>query len=371
MKLLAALATLLCAALRAGTARAQLVQMYVCEDANGDVNFVWEGTITTLDGLQQVSGATGAAAIAAGQELQVGDVHQLSVFAGSWQQWESDSSADAADFSGTVVLSDNTSINRHPTTPANGAGQSSMGIVKRASSLIYLPQSFTAPGSIEGNVVAPGQTFESLQLIDGETSTVTWGATSGVQTYQITTNRAACLQSAAPSLTPSLSPSDVPSVVPSDVPSLMPSTTPSLLPSATPSLSLMPSYACEDTCMLPSKGKGGRSVRHRGTKGSKGKNDDDESAAPSASPGVIVCVFSPGSPSGKGGKGRRDVGRELRTHSSAGKGSGPFLETRCVASTTDLLADETFVNCGCCAVEVPDLGEVCVDDTCSATPELT
>jgi hypothetical protein len=155
--------------------------------------------------------------------------------------------------------------------------------------------------------------------------------------------------------------------MPSTTPSLMPSTTPSLLPSATPSLSLMPSAACEDTCMLPSKGKGGRSVRNRGTKGSKGKDDGDESAAPSASPGFIVCVFSPGGPSGKG-KGRHD--RELRTHSSAGKGSGPFLETRCVASFADLLSDETFVNCGCCAVEVPDLGEVCVDSTCSATPEL-
>jgi hypothetical protein len=112
----------------------------------------------------------------------------------------------------------------------------------------------------------------------------------------------------------------------------------------------------------------------RGAKGTSDDADEDESsAAPSAAPGVLVCVFSAGAPapSGKGGGGRgmRRRDRELRTHRSGGKGSGPSLETRCVDAVdpeSQVGIDETFVSCGCCSVDVPMIGEVCLESTCSA-----
>jgi hypothetical protein len=146
------------------------------------------------------------------------------------------------------------------------------------------------------------------------------------------------------------------------------------MPSAPPSTSSMPSpEACQEECTLPSGGKGG-SGRMRGAKGTSDDADEDESsAAPSAAPGVLVCVFSAGAPapSGKGGGGRgmRRRDRELRTHRSGGKGSGPSLETRCVDAVdpeSQVGIDETFVSCGCCSVDVPMIGEVCLESTCSA-----
>lgn len=336
MKFQAAISTLVLTLYQVSSVRGQSVVMSICEDFSGGTRFIWGGAITSQEGL--VSGPAGSATNVRFGGADPGG--HASIFTQNFQQWLPDGSG-LADFSGFQRVATPTSVDIDDSTftlTSDPVGNS-FGLYQDTSQgIVYFSQDYTVGDTIEGNLLV-GSSFADLGLIDGATSTVSWGPTENRQSYTILVNQASCLP----------------------ICTLIEPTKTCLIPVEAPPSSKGVMMSRRKRMLASNNENSVRGISRRHLMSmSSSSSIKTTTTPPPPIEGIQVCIYvTPVKESevfvkSKGGKGSKK-------EDAACVPVGPFFETRCVESLDDLADNEEIVNCGCCNFVEPLTGQqVCI-----------